>query len=156
MLLVSALPFSLYHRQVLNLSQEKLTDTESVQQTEVTRSVGEELQLSDANLYQQLISERQILALTGLLNSVADPVRLGGHPATRKLRRQQSQHSVPHGGWPDGGSGAGNIRADQDPFVGKELQRGFSACAQSVVFRSAPFALHRTTSRPSSWPYRFR
>ena len=39
------------------------------------------------------------------------------------------------------GSGAGNIRADQDPFVGKELQRAFSACAQSVVFRSEPLAL---------------
>ncbi len=65
MLLVSALPLGLYHFQVLRLSQEKLTDTESVQQTEVTRSVGEEIQLFDANLYQQLISERQILALTG-------------------------------------------------------------------------------------------
>ena len=30
MLLVSALPLSLYHRQVLRLSQEMLTDTESV------------------------------------------------------------------------------------------------------------------------------
>ena len=73
MLLVSVLPLALYHRQVLQLSQEKLTDTESVQQTEVTRSVGEEIQLFDANLYQQLISERQILALTGLLDQVDDP-----------------------------------------------------------------------------------
>ena len=38
MLLVSVVPLGLYHRQVLRLSQEKLTDTESVQQTEVTRS----------------------------------------------------------------------------------------------------------------------
>src|SRR6187455_1735670 len=75
MLLVSAFPLALYHRQVLRLSQEKLTDTESVQQTEVTRSIGEEIQLFDANLYQQLISERQILALTDLLNHVDDPVR---------------------------------------------------------------------------------
>src|ERR1700756_1159700 len=83
MLLVSALPVGLYHRQVLNLSQEKLTDTESVQQTEVTRSVGEEIQLFDSNLYQQLISERQILALTGLLDHVNDPVR--GPQVTRLL-----------------------------------------------------------------------
>jgi len=47
---------ALYHRQVLQLSQGKLTDTESVQQTEVTRSVGEEIQLFDTNLYQQLIA----------------------------------------------------------------------------------------------------
>src|ERR1700694_6321240 len=72
MLLVSVLPLGLYHRQVLQLSQEKLTDTESVQQTEVTRSVGEEIQLFDTNLYQQLISERQILALTDLIDKVDD------------------------------------------------------------------------------------
>jgi len=30
MLLVSVVPLALYHRQVLRLSQEKLTDTESV------------------------------------------------------------------------------------------------------------------------------
>src|SRR4029077_18490948 len=75
MLLVSVLPLGLYHRQVLQLSQEKLTDTESVQQTEVTRSVGEEIQLFDGNLYQQLVSERQILSVTGLLQHVGDPVQ---------------------------------------------------------------------------------
>jgi hypothetical protein len=72
MLLVSVLPLGLYHRQVLQLSQTKLTDTESVQQTEVTRSVAEEVQLFDTNLYQQLISERQILALTDLIDKVED------------------------------------------------------------------------------------
>src|SRR6267378_6106812 len=75
MLLVSVLPLALYHRQVLQLSQEKLTDTESIQQTEVTRSVGEEIQLFDTNLYQQLISERQILALTDLIDKVEDTQR---------------------------------------------------------------------------------
>ena len=75
MLLVSVLPLALYHRQVLQLSQGKLTDTESVQQTEVTRSVGEEIQLFDTNLYQQLISERQILALTDLIDKVEDTQR---------------------------------------------------------------------------------
>ena len=72
MLLVSVLPLALYHRQVLQLSQAKLTDTESVQQTEVTRSLAEEIQLFDTNLYQQLISERQILALTDLTDKVDD------------------------------------------------------------------------------------
>ena len=75
MLLVSVLPLGLYHRQVLQLSQDKLADTESVQQTEVTRSLAEEIQQFDANLYQQLISERQILALTGLIDKVDDPSR---------------------------------------------------------------------------------
>src|SRR3954470_3145834 len=75
MLLVSVVPLGLYHRQALRLSQEKLTDTESVQQTAMTRSVAEELQLFDTNLNQQLISERQILAVTGLLDQVDDPVK---------------------------------------------------------------------------------
>ena len=40
----------------------------------------------------------------------------------------------------------GNFRADQDPFVAKELQRAFQNCMQSdqlhiVKFRSEPLAL---------------
>jgi len=54
MLLVSALPIGLYHRQVLQLSQEKLVDTERVQQSELTRSLAQEVQLFDSNLTQQL------------------------------------------------------------------------------------------------------
>src|SRR5271167_3287190 len=74
LLLVSALPIGLYHRQVLNLSQEKLVDTERVQQTELTRSLAQEVQFFESNLTQQLISERQILALTGLIDNVEDPI----------------------------------------------------------------------------------
>ena len=143
MLLVSVLPLGLYHRQVLQLSQEKLTDTESVQQTEVTRSVGEEVQLFDANLYQQLISGRQILALTGLLDQVDDPVHT--LQVTRLLENLVASDPnilyLTAVGKQGKGTGAGNIRADQDPFVGKALQRAFSACLQSVIFRSEPLAL---------------
>ena len=143
MLLVSALPLGLYHFQVLKLSQEKLTDTESVQQTELTRSVGEEIQLFDANLYQQLISERQILALTGLLDHVNDPVR--GPQVTRLLENFVASNPnilyLTAVGTDAKGAGAGNFRADQDPFVSKALQRAFAACLQSVVFRSEPLAL---------------
>jgi HD-GYP domain-containing protein (c-di-GMP phosphodiesterase class II) len=143
MLLVSVLPLGLYHRQVLQLSQEKLTDTESVQQTEVTRSVGEEVQLFDANLYQQLISGRQILALTGLLDQVDDPAH--APQVTRLLENLVASNPnilyLTAVGKGAKGTGAGNIRADQDPFVGKALQRAFSACLQSVVFRSEPLAL---------------
>jgi putative nucleotidyltransferase with HDIG domain len=143
MLLVSVLPLGLYHRQVLNLSQEKLTDTESVQQTEVARSMGEEIQLFDSNLYQQLISERQILALTGLLDSVDDPVR--GPQVTRLLENFVASNPdilyLTAVGKSGKGAGAGNFRADQDPFVGKALQRGFAATEESVLFRSDPLAL---------------
>jgi len=143
MLLVSAVPIGLYHRQVLRLSQEKLTDTESVQQTEVTRSLGDEIQLFDANLYQQLVSERQILSITGLLDKINDPVR---EPQVTRLLENfvASTPSVLYltaVGNDAKGAGAGNFRADQDPFVGKALQRAFEASAQSVVFRSDPLAL---------------
>src|SRR2546425_11117187 len=74
MLLVSALPLLLYHRQVLKLSQDKLVDTERVQQTELTRSLAQEVQFFESNLTQQLISQRQILTLTGLIDNVTDPV----------------------------------------------------------------------------------
>ena len=50
MLLVSALPLLLYHRQVLKLSQDKLVDTERVQQTELTRSLSQELQQFESNI----------------------------------------------------------------------------------------------------------
>src|SRR6266849_2671669 len=72
LLLVSALPIGLYHIQVLQLSQEKLVDTEKVQQTELTRSLAQEIQLFESNLTQQLITERQILALAGLIDDVED------------------------------------------------------------------------------------
>src|SRR4051812_20250075 len=143
MLLVSVLPLALYHRQALRLSQEKLTDTESVQQTAMTRSVAEELQLFDANLNQQLISERQILAVTGLLEQVDDPVK--APQVTRLLENFVASNpnllyltAVGPGGK---GGGAGNVSPDQDPFVGKALQRAFQASVQSLVFRSDPLAL---------------
>ena len=143
MLLVSVFPLGLYHRQVLRLSQEKLTDTESVQQTAVTRSLGEEIQLFDSNLYQQLISERQILALTDLLSHVDDPVRRP--QITRLLENFVASNPnilyLTAVGQDGKGSGAGEFPVDQDPFVGKELQRGFAACLQSVVFRGEPLAL---------------
>jgi HD-GYP domain-containing protein (c-di-GMP phosphodiesterase class II) len=143
MLLVSALPIGLYHRQVLRLSQEKLTDTESVQQTDVTRAVGEEIQLFDGDLYQQLVSERQILDVTGLLDHVNDPVR--APQVTRLLENFVASNPdilyLTAVGSDAKGTGAGNFPVDQDPFVGKALQRGFAACAQSVIFRSDPLAL---------------
>ncbi|MGH9679546.1 MAG: cache domain-containing protein [Candidatus Acidiferrales bacterium] len=143
MLLVSVLPLALYHREVLQLSQEKLTDTESVQQTEVTRSLAEELQQFDSNLYEQLISERQILELTGLTDKVDDAVR--APEVTRVLENFVASNpnilyltAVSQDGK---GTGAGDFQADQDPFVSKALQRAFTSTMQSVIFRSDPLAI---------------
>jgi HD-GYP domain-containing protein (c-di-GMP phosphodiesterase class II) len=143
MLLVSVLPLALYHRQVLQLSQGKLTDTESVQQTEVTRSLAEEIQQFDANLYQQLISERQILALTGLIDKVA--TTQNAPQVTRVLENFVASNPnilyLTAVGKEAKGNGAGNFQADQDPFVAKALQRAFTTTMQSLVFRSDPLAI---------------
>jgi len=143
MLLVSVLPLALYHRQVLQLSQAKLTDTESVQQTEVTRSLAEEIQLFDTDLYQQLISERQILALTGLIDKVDDAGR--APQVTSVLENFVTSNPnilyLTAVGKNAKGAGAGDFQADQDPFVSKALQRAFTTCLQSLVFRSDPLAI---------------
>jgi HD-GYP domain-containing protein (c-di-GMP phosphodiesterase class II) len=150
MLLVSVLPLALYHRQVLQLSQGKLTDTESVQQTEVTRSMADEIQQFDANLYQQLISERQILALTGLIDKVNDAQ--SAPQVSRVLENFVASNPdilyLTAVGKDAKGSGAGNFQANQDPFAGKALQRAFTTTMQSLVFRSDPLAIG-TENRPA-------
>jgi HD-GYP domain-containing protein (c-di-GMP phosphodiesterase class II) len=146
LLLVSALPIGLYHRQVLELSQEKLVDMERVQQTEMTRSLAQEVQLSESNLTQQLISQRQILALTGLIDNVTDPV---AEPKVTRLlenfvdsNRNTFIYLTAVGRDGKGTSASqGNFRAEQDPFVAKALQRAFVSSMQSVKFRSDPLAL---------------
>jgi len=143
LLLVSLLPIGLYHRQVLKLSQQKLADTERVQQTEVTRSLAEEVQLFESNLHQQLISQRQILALTGLIEEVDDPVR--APQVTRLLENFVASNPnilyLTAVGKKAKGTGAGDFRTDQDPFVSRALQRAFTTTLQSLKFRSDPLAL---------------
>src|SRR6267154_2911882 len=151
LLLVSALPIGLYHRQVLQLSQDKLVDTERVQQTDLTRSLAQEIQLFESNLTQQLLSERQILALTGLSDNVEDAAV---EPKVTRLLEEfvQSNRStfiyLTAVGKSGKGSTAsqGNFRAEEDPFVKRALQRAFVTCMQSqqlqvVKFRSDPLAL---------------
>jgi len=151
LLLVSLVPIGLYHRQVLKLSQKKLTDTESLQQTEVTRSLAEQVQLFESNMHQQLISQRQILALTGLSQDVEDPVR--APQVTRLLENFVASNPsnilyLTAVGKGAKGTGAGNFRADQDPFVSKALQRAFTANINALKFRSDPLALG-TDNRPA-------
>ena len=65
LLLVSVTPLWLYHRQVIGMSEQKLQDTERVQQSEITRSLASETLEFEQNLSEQLLSQRQVLALTG-------------------------------------------------------------------------------------------
>jgi HAMP domain-containing protein len=151
MLLVSAVPIGLYHRQVLHLTQGKLTDNERVDQADLTRSLSQEIQFFESNLTQQLMSERQILTLTGLIDNVEDPV---SEPKVTRLlenfvdsNRTTFIYLTAVGRSGKGTSASqGNFRAEQDPFVAKALQRAFVTCMQSqqlnvVKFRSDPLAL---------------
>src|SRR3979411_1615146 len=138
LLLVSALPIGLYHRQVLQLSQDKLVDTERVQQTDLTRSLAQEIQLFESNLTQQLLSERQILALTGLIDNVEDSA---SEPKVTRLlenfvdsNRNTFIYLTAVGKSGKGTNASqGNFRTAQDPFVRRSLRRAFETCQQSQV-----------------------
>src|ERR1700685_3432852 len=73
LLLVSVTPLWLYHQQALHLSEGKLQDTERVQQSEITRSRASETLQFEQSLREQLLSQRQMLALTGWIQDVNDP-----------------------------------------------------------------------------------
>src|SRR5205807_1282478 len=135
LLLVSALPIGLYHRQVLQLSQDKLVDTERVQQTDLTRSLTQEIQSFEANVRQQLLSQSQILGLMNVSNNVEDPV---SEPKVTRVLETFAENNantflyLSAVGKSRKGTVAsqGNYRADQDPFVAKALQRAFVWCMQ--------------------------
>ncbi len=151
MLLISSLPIGLYHRQVLQLSQEKLLDNERVQQSDLTRSLAQEVQSFDSTITQQLLSEQQILELAGAIQDVSDPA---AEPKVTRLlenfveSNRASVLYVTAVGTTGKGTSAsqGNFRAEQDPFVSKVLKRAFELTQQSsatnfVKFRSDPLAV---------------
>lgn len=151
LLMVSILPLGLYHRLVLQLSQDKLVDTERVQQADLVRSLAQEIQHFESNLTEQLMSERQIMDLTDVIKDVEDPA---AEPKVTHLL-QNFVESNPNTflyltavGKSGRGTKAsqGNFQAEQDPFVAKALQRAFVTCLQSqqlqvTKFRSDPLAL---------------
>ena len=129
LLLVSVVPLWMYYRQVLRISQEKLQDTERVQQTEITRSVAEETLQFETHLREQLFSERQVLALTGWIQDVNDPVH---SPQLTRLLQNFVENNpdilyVTAIGKDAKGESAGSFRAEVDPFVDKALKRAFTA-----------------------------
>jgi HD-GYP domain-containing protein (c-di-GMP phosphodiesterase class II) len=143
LLLVSLVPILLFQRQVLQLSQEKLEDTERRQQVEITRLLAEEILLFENNLDQQLRDEIKMLELAGVASDVSAPQ----HSAEVTQRLEEFVKNNPDilyatalnvqakGPW------SGNFRADQDPFVGKALQRGFMLCVQGAKFSSGALAI---------------
>jgi HD-GYP domain-containing protein (c-di-GMP phosphodiesterase class II) len=150
LLLVAVTPLWLYHRQVLRLSEEKLEATERVQQSEITRSLASETLLFEQNLREQLLSQRQVLALTGWISNVDDPSHA---PQLARLLQSFVENNpnilyVTVVNQQAKGQSAGSFSVDPDPFVGVALKRAFQASFQGLNYVSEPFALGKD-NRPA-------
>lgn len=144
LLFTSTLPLWLYHREVLQLSEEKLQDTERLQQSEITRSVASEILQFESNLSEQLESQRQLLALTGWIQDISDPAH--APQLSRMLQNVlQNNHDILYvttiGRDAKGESAESVKNADRDPFVDAALKRAFTASVQGLPFLSGTFAL---------------
>jgi HD-GYP domain-containing protein (c-di-GMP phosphodiesterase class II) len=143
LLVVSVTPLWLYHREALRLSEEKLQDTERVQQSEITRSLANETLEFEQNLREQLLSERQLLALTGWIQQVDEPTHA---PELSRLLQgfvgnNQNIMYVTAVDRQAKGQSAGSFSADHDPFVQAALKRAFTSSIQGFDSISEPFAL---------------
>jgi HD-GYP domain-containing protein (c-di-GMP phosphodiesterase class II) len=145
MLLVSVTPLWLYHRQVIGLSDAKLQDTERIQQTAITRSLANETLQFEESLREELLSQRQVLALTGWIEDVDDPVHA---PQISRLLQTfiENNSNILYVTAVDKqakGQSAGSFSADHDPFVEAALKRAFTSSIQGFDSVSEPFALGR-------------
>src|ERR1700741_1588210 len=150
LLLVSIMPLWLYHRQVLRLSQEKLQDTERLQQNEITRSLASETVQFESSLHQQFLSQRQLLALTGWIQDVDDPSHA---PQMTRLLQNFVEHNpdvlyVTADNTQAKGESAGSFGADTDPFVEVALKRAFTASIQGLNYVSEPLGVGQN-NRPA-------
>ncbi|MGB6482563.1 MAG: HD domain-containing phosphohydrolase [Candidatus Acidiferrales bacterium] len=150
LLLTSILPLWLYHRKVLLLSEQKLQDTERVQQSEITHSLASEVFQFESNLSDQMQSQRQLLALTGWIENVSDPAY--APQLSRMLQNVVESNPdilyITAIGQDAKGESAGSVRADEDPFVDAALKHAFTASVQGVPSVSGAFALGRQ-NRPA-------
>lgn len=143
LLLTSVMPLWLYHRQVLRLSEVKLQDTERVQQSEITRSLASETLQFEQGIREQLLSQRQVLALTGWIQDVDDPAHA---PQISRMLQNFVENNknvlyVTAVNQQAKGQSAGSFRADQDPFVEAGLKRAFTMSFQGFNSISQAFAL---------------
>jgi HD-GYP domain-containing protein (c-di-GMP phosphodiesterase class II) len=144
LLLMSATPLWLYHRQVLQLSEEKLQDTERVQQTEITRSLASETLDFEQGVRQQLLAERQMLTLTGWIDDVNDPTHT---PQISRLLQEFANDPnilyVVAANREAKGQTAGSFNAEQDPFMDAALKRAFTSSFQGFDSISESFGVGR-------------
>src|ERR1700722_16417186 len=150
LLLVSVTPLWLYHRQVLRLSEQKLQDTERIHQSEITRSLANETLQFEQSLREELLGQRQVLALTGWVQDVNDQTHA---PQVTRLLQDFVENNtnilyVTAVNKEAKGELAGSFRADQDPFVQAALKRAFTSSIQGFDSISDPIALGRE-SRPA-------
>jgi HD-GYP domain-containing protein (c-di-GMP phosphodiesterase class II) len=144
LLLVSVTPLWLYHRQVLNLSEEKLQDTEKSQQTEIVRSLASETLQFEQGLSHDLQSQRQVLTLTGWVADVDDPTHA---PQLSRLLQDFVENNpnilfvMAVNKQARGPSAGSMMHADQDPFIQAALKRAFTASYQGFDSISESFAL---------------
>jgi HD-GYP domain-containing protein (c-di-GMP phosphodiesterase class II) len=151
LLLVSVTPLWLYHRQVLRLSEEKLQDTEGRQQSEIVRSLASETLQFEQGLSHELLSQRQVLTLTGWIADVDDPIHA---PQLSRLLQDFVENNptilfVTAVNKQAKGPSAGSfLHAEQDPFVEAALKRAFTASIQGFDSISEPIALGKD-SKPA-------
>ena len=105
--------------------------------------MAEQITLFKSTIQQQLISERQILALTGLIDDVNAPVNVP--KVTRLLENFASGNPtilyVTAIGTDLKGNYGGDLRVAQDPFVGNALKSAFMTTEQLSEYHSDPLAL---------------